>query len=316
VTLEDTAPILEVRGACHAYGDQPALAGVDLTLAGGDIYALLGPNGAGKTTLTRAICGRLRLDEGSVRVAGADPHADARARATLGLAPQEIALYPHLTVRENLEVFASLSGVPRRDVAAAVREAMTLTRTLDHADARASRLSGGYRRRVNIAAAIPHRPRLLILDEPTAGVDPTAREAVGAVLRVLAAQGVAVLIVTHDLDEAGDLATRVGFLVEGAMALEGRPADLLAEAFGEDMEILVHMAGEIDAGAAVSLEATGLIPAGAPGAWRRYCADGYGAAARIDTDLRRAGLAVREIRVRHPTLQSLYGRIAETRRAA
>jgi len=316
VTPRAGGPILEVVGAAHAYGPRQALGGVDLALAGGEVYALLGPNGAGKTTMVRAICGRLRLDRGTVRLAGASPHDTPSARAALGLAPQELALYAHLTVRENLEVFARLSGVAGRRVAGAVAEALRLTRTADRAEGRVADLSGGYQRRVNIAAAILHRPRLLILDEPTAGVDFAARQALGAVIGDLAGEGVAVLVVTHDLDEAQGLASRVGFLVEGRLVVDGPPAALLAETFGADMEIVVRLAAEADAAGRVVLETAGLTAGGAPDLWIALAADGYEAAARIDRRLRQAGLAVREIRVRAPSLQSLYGRIVETRRAA
>ena len=310
------APVLTVSGAVHAYGGKPALRGVDLVLRPGEIYALLGPNGAGKTTLIRAICGRIRPDEGAVLVKGLDPTRVAGARAGLGLVPQEIALYPNLTVAENIETFAALADVPRAGLAAAVRRALELTHTVDRAHVPIKHLSGGYKRRANIAAAIVHEPSLLILDEPTVGVDLDAREAVDAVIRGLRGLGVAVLITTHDLDQADALADRVGFLREGRLVLEGEPRALIAEAFGERMEILVHLAEEIDAAGESRLIAEGLERTARSTVWARLDADGYAAAGSLDKRLRALGLTPREIRVREPSLANLFTLVTDGKLAA
>ncbi len=311
-----TAPaILNVRAARHQYGSLKVLRGVDLTIRPGEIYALLGPNGAGKSTLVGAICGRFRLTEGEVTLDGHDPFTTPSVRARLGLVPQEIGLYGHMTVRENLEVFGRLSGVARRDIAAAVSRAMDLTLTADRQGDLVRQLSGGYRRRVNIAAAILHRPRLLILDEPTVGVDIDAREALDTVIRGLRDRGVAVLIITHDLDQADGLADRVGFLREGRKLLEGAPRALIAEAFGQEMEILVQMDGDPDTDARSLLLGEGLERREGY-VWARIDAGGYKAAAALDKRLRELGMAPREIRVRTPSLQNLFSLVADWRRAA
>jgi len=309
-------PVLTVSGAVHAYGGKPALRGVDLVLRPGEIYALLGPNGAGKTTLIRAICGRIRPDQGVVLVKGRDPTRVAGARSGLGLVPQEIALYPNLTVAENIQTFAALADVPRAGLAAAVRRALELTRTVDRAHVPIRHLSGGYKRRANIAAAIVHEPGLLILDEPTVGVDLDAREALDGVIRGLRDLGVAVLMTTHDLDQAGALADRVGFLRDGRLMLEGKPHDLVAEAFGDQMEILVHLAREIDTADEIRLAAEGLERTRRPMIWTRLDADGYAAAGRLDKRLREAGLTPREIRVREPSLANLFTLVADRKLAA
>jgi len=311
------SPILTVTGAVHAYGDKTVLQGVDLTLAPGEIYALLGPNGAGKTTLIKTICGRLRPDGGAIRLNGQDPARIASARAVLGLVPQEIALYAHLTVSENLAAFASLALMPRKTVPAAVERAMALTRTTDRAHVPVRHLSGGYQRRANIAAAIVHQPALLILDEPTVGVDIDARAALDTVIRDLRDLGVAVLLTTHDLEQAGGLADRVGFLREGRMALEGPPRALLADAFGARMEVMVQLAEAPNASGEGSLVAEGLSPSvHRPDLWTRLDVDGYAAAGRLDKALRKAGLTPREIRVREPSLQNLFSLVAERKLAA
>jgi ABC-2 type transport system ATP-binding protein len=309
-------PILTVTGVVHAYGDKPVLHGVDLALNPGEIYALLGPNGAGKTTLIKTICGRIRPDGGTVALNGQDPARIPSARGCLGLVPQEIALYAHLTVAENLAAFASLAQVPRRDVPAAVRRALELTRTVDRAHVPIRHLSGGYQRRANIAAAIIHEPSLLILDEPTVGVDVDAREALDAVIRGLRDLGVAVLLTTHDLEQAGALADRVGFLRDGRMVLEGEPRGLLADAFGDRMEVLVELSGEVDAAGEARLAAEGLTKAPHANLWTRLDADGYAAAGTLDKALRKAGLVPREIRVREPSLHSLFTLVADRKLAA
>ena len=308
-------PILTVSGAVHSFGSRQVLRGIDLEVAPGEIYALLGPNGAGKTTLLRAICGRLRLKEGTVRLDGHDPWSTPSARAVLGLTPQDLALYPHLTVRENLQTFARLSRVKGPEIEASVARAMAVTRTADRAHVPVKHLSGGYQRRVNIAAAILHEPRLLILDEPTVGVDVDAREAVDNVIRGLRDLGVAVLLTTHDLEQADALADRVGFLREGRKLLEGAPRELITHAFGEDMEILVQLAEEPDTGGEIQLANEGLSKSSG-NIWVKLDPGGYAAAGQLDKRLRKLGLTPREIRVRQPSLQNLFTLLSERKVAA
>lgn len=309
-------PILNVWRAEHSYAARKVLRGIDLALRPGEIYALLGPNGAGKSTLIGAICGRLKLSAGEIAVDGLNPASDRAARAMIGLVPQEIALYGHLTVRENLQTFGRLAGVKRRDLQAATQRAMHLTRTLDREHAPVKHLSGGYKRRVNIAAAIMHRPALLILDEPTVGVDIDAREALDAVIRNLRDTGVSVLIVTHDLEQAGGLADRVGFLREGRKIMEGAPRTLIQQAFGEEMEIRVHLALEPDSAGEILMAGEGLERQGKTNVWTKLDSGGYATAGRLDKRLRKAGLEPREIRVRQPSLQNLFTLVADWRRAA
>jgi ABC-2 type transport system ATP-binding protein len=315
VTLAQSRAILTVRDVRHAFGPRQVLKGVSLEVRAGEIYALLGPNGAGKTTLVRAVCGRLKPDGGEVRLVGRDPYADGAARAALGLAPQALALYPQLTVTENLEAFAALSGLRSAKVAEAVRRAMAVTRTEERAGSLVRVLSGGFQRRVNIAAAILADPKLLVLDEPTVGVDLPAREAISEVLRGLRATGVAILLVTHDLEQAGALGDRVGFLREGEKVLEGDPAALIAEAFGPRMEIEVDV-GEPGEGGPERLAAEGLEPGSTPGVWTCLAADGYVYAGHLAERLQAGGVEVLEVRVRRPSLQHLFARVAEPRRAA
>jgi len=308
-------PILSVQDVRHAFGARQALRGVSLEVRPGEIYALLGPNGAGKTTLVRTICGRLKPTSGEVSLAGRDPFSDGEARAALGLVPQALALYPQLTVAENLQTFARLSGVKRRDVPAAVAHAMAVTRTEERTGSLVRLLSGGFQRRVNIAAAILAHPRLLVLDEPTVGVDQPAREAIAEVLRQLRGEGVGILLVTHDLDQAQDLADRVGFLKDGEKVLEGAPGALIAQAFGERMEVEVDVADPTAVHVA-ALAAEGLAIRAEAGAWTCLSPEGYALAGPLADRLAAKGVTVREIRVRRPSLAHLFARVAEPGLAA
>ena len=307
--------ILEVQAVRHAFGARQVLRGVSLEVRAGEIYALLGPNGAGKTTLVRAICGRIRPDDGEVRLVGRDPYRDGQARAALGLAPQALALYPQLTVAENLQTFASLAGVRGRAVAGAVARAMAVTQTTERAGALVRQLSGGFQRRVNIAAAILAEPKLLVLDEPTVGVDLSAKTAIGEALTQLKSEGVGILLVTHDLEQAGALADRVGFLRDGEKVLEGAPKVLIADAFGDQVEVEVDVGAEASAAEAEHLAAEGLWR-DESGIWRRLAPDGYALAGQLGQRLKAQGLAPREIRVRRPSLEQLFALVAEARRAA
>ena len=222
-----SATILEVKDARRSFIDRQALTDVSLIVDAGEIVALLGPNGAGKTTLMRAIAGRLQLDEGRVSVAGLDPVADSAARQALGVVPQTIALYPQLTARQNLDVMARLGGLKGDAVKAAVDEALTRAALTDRADDRLTALSGGMQRRLNIVAGALHRPKLLLLDEPTVGVDMHSRESIHALLRVLRDTGIGILFSTHDFDQAAEVADRAAFMAQGRLLLEGPVSELI-----------------------------------------------------------------------------------------
>lgn len=309
--------IVNVWGAEYSLGPRKILRGVDLTLRPGEIYGLLGASGAGKSALVGAICGRLKLTGGEVAVDGRDPRNDPAARAVLGLVPRKIALYERLTVSENLRAFGWFAGVRGRALREAVDLALRLTGARDRQHLPVRRLSDDDRRRASIAAAILHRPRLLVLDEPAAGMDAGARETLDAVIRTLREAGMAVLIVTRDLDHAAGLADRVGVLRQGRKLLEGAPGTLVAQAFGEEMEVLVHLAEAPDAIAESLLSSEGLARAGKDAiVWSRFDAEAHAIAERLDRRLREAGLATRKIEVRPPSLRSLLRLVADWREAA
>ena len=301
-----TEPLVRIVRAALAYRDRSVLDAVDLVLGSGEILALLGPNGAGKTSLLRLIAGRLAPQAGTVRVGGQDPFRVRAARRGIGWVPQEIALYPRLTVAENLGVFAQLAGLGRRERAGAVAEAMALTDIAEAAGRPVGLLSGGYQRRVNIAASLMCKPGLVLLDEPTQGVDLTARAAIHAVLGRLRQEGTAILIATHDFAEAERLASRVAFLAQGRIVRAGRLADLLAQLRVGAPERELSLALPADAVAETVLRRGGFVPAEPDGlVWRSVERSGLDGAALLGA-LRAQGVPVAEVRVRAPRLEALY----------
>ncbi|HDH02962.1 MAG TPA: ABC transporter ATP-binding protein, partial [Actinobacteria bacterium] len=215
-------PVLEATDLDKRFGDLHAVRGVSFHIDPGETYGLLGPNGAGKTTTIAMVGGLLERDGGQVLIEG-EPMTvrTLDPRRKIGLVPQDLAIYPDLTARENLTFFARLyeiSGQQLKDRVAKVLEVIGLT---DRADDRAGEFSGGMKRRLNIGIGLLHQPRLLILDEPTVGVDPQSRNAILESVEALSSDGIAVLYTTHYMEEAERLATRVGIIDQGEIKAEG-----------------------------------------------------------------------------------------------
>ena len=292
------------------YSDRDVLRGLSLNIAAGEIYGLLGPNGAGKTTLIRAICGRLRPVAGSVTVAGFPSGPQALRR--IGLVPQEIALYAHLTVKENLEVFGRLSGMNAAATKAAVAWASEALRLTERLADRIDILSGGWKRRVNIAAGILHRPALLILDEPTVGVDVDARLSLQEVIQQLSQTGMAVLLATHDLDQAETICTTVGFLRGGVVTPQGPPRALIDSAFGGQHEIFVELRQAPSPNQVLTLAQAGFSASSSGLTWSMLGRASDRSAAELSFDLDKAGIATREVRLRKPGLDSLFVQLSRS----
>jgi ABC-2 type transport system ATP-binding protein len=282
------------------------LNGTSLSLERGSILALLGPNGAGKTSLIRAICGRLQLDSGRIELGCADPRADSSARRDLGLVPQEIALYPDLTARENLEVMARLAGLARGPAREAAMSGLTWVGLSDREKSLPRHLSGGMKRRLNLAAGVLHAPAFVLLDEPTAGVDPEAREQVHNLLRELRDRGMGVLLATHDLEQAEELADRVALLVDGSVVAEGSKQELIEEAFGGARELTVTLAAAPNEASRDVLAREGLTVTGLNEIWTGPLDGGIEALAARGARLREAGLDVAELRVRNAGLRGVF----------
>jgi ABC-2 type transport system ATP-binding protein len=237
--------LLRVEGLSKAFGTLRAVDNVSFAVRAGELYGLLGPNGAGKTTTLSIIAGLLRPDAGEVVVDGVHlQDAPQRARRFLGVVPQELALYEELTARENLEFWGRLAGLSAREArrrAAELLEALALT---DRAHDPVKTYSGGMKRRVNLGCALLHRPRLLLLDEPTVGIDPQARVNLLDFIRGLQRDGTAILYTTHYLEEAETLCQRIGILDHGRLLAEGTLEELQQRLGGDRLFVLEGNLGD------------------------------------------------------------------------
>jgi ABC-2 type transport system ATP-binding protein len=230
---------VEVHGLRKRYGSFEALRGIDFTIEAGEVFGLLGPNGAGKTTTVEILEGYRQWDEGTVAVLGADPqHAGRDWREQVGVVLQSSSLYPTLTVRESLAVFAGYYRSPRDP-----GEVIEIVGLTDKRDARVRTLSGGQKRRLDLGLALVGDPELIFLDEPTTGFDPGARRSAWETIRNLRSLGKTILLTTHYLDEAEQLADRVAVLRDGVIVREGTPAQLTGGAAVET-EIRYRRDGE------------------------------------------------------------------------
>ncbi|HKQ57940.1 MAG TPA: ABC transporter ATP-binding protein [Candidatus Eisenbacteria bacterium] len=232
--------VLKVAQARKSFGSIQALDGASLELRQGEMLALLGPNGAGKTTLVRAIAGRARLDGGTIELFGKALDVSggaANGRAELGVVPQDIALYPLLTARENLEVWGRLHGVGPRELAPRVDRALEWTALADRAKEPVKRFSGGMKRRLNIACGILHEPKVVLLDEPTVGVDPQSRERIYDMLAGLRDRGVSLLLTTHQLEEAEARCQRIVVIDHGRVIAGGTLNELVEQTVGASRRV-------------------------------------------------------------------------------
>ncbi len=230
---------LSLRGVVKAFGDLRAVDGLDLDVRAGTCLGLLGPNGAGKSTTMRLLTAQAVADEGTIEVLGLEvPRQSKQARARMGVVPQQDNLDIELTVRQNLQVFARLYRLPRGERVAAVDRALEVAQLTARADTRVDDLSGGMRRRLLIARALVHRPRLVLLDEPTVGLDPQVRQELWSLIDRLRSEGVSVLMSTHYIEEAERLADHVAIMTQGRVIARGTPAALVEQYVGrETLEI-------------------------------------------------------------------------------
>lgn len=234
--------IVQLENLVKTYGDTRALDGLDLAVPEGSLYAFLGPNGAGKTTTIRILNGLTRATSGTVRIAGVDIGRDhLSAKRLCGLAAQVANLDGELTVRENLDFHGRLHAMPGPERRSRIAELLEYVEMADRADSLVKTLSGGLKRRLLVARALLHRPRLLFLDEPTAGLDPAIRRRIWNLVKKVRKDGVSVFLTTHYIEEAEFLADRVGFIHRGRLVDEGVPTEIMArlgewavDHFGED----------------------------------------------------------------------------------
>lgn len=216
--------MLKIDNLSKSYGHRAVLQHLSLAIAPSEIYGLLGPNGAGKTTTINLICNLLNADSGTIAIAHAPPNE--RTKRLIGVLPQETLLYRHLTCQENLTFFARLYGLRGQPLRQQVHQSLAAVGLSDRAQSLAHTLSGGLQRRLSLAIALVHQPQLLILDEPTTGLDIEARFALWELIRTLKQQGLTILLTTHLLDEAERLCDRIGLLKQGHIQAEGTLAEL------------------------------------------------------------------------------------------
>ena len=228
-------PVLVCRDLRKRYGERTAVDGVGFEIAAGECYGLLGPNGAGKTTTISMLCGLLHRDGGEVFVDGRPVHEGATsAKAAIGFVPQDIALYDELTAEDNLAFFGRLYGLDGVRLKERIDFALSVVGLADRGKDRVGSYSGGMKRRANIAAGLLHEPKLLVLDEPTVGVDPQSRHAILETVDGFGREGMAVLYTTHYMEEAERLCDRVGVIDEGRLVAEGTRRELVAQVGGRD----------------------------------------------------------------------------------
>jgi ABC-2 type transport system ATP-binding protein len=230
--VREAATALEARDLRKRFGEVDALRGLSVTVRTGEIYGLLGPNGSGKTTFIRCVAGLVRPDGGTLTVLGGSPSAAVRA-GKIGYMTQAAALYAELSIDENLRFFAALMGL--RDPSARIAEVLRTVELQDRRRSTVGTLSGGMRQRVSLAAALLHDPRLLLLDEPTVGIDPALRRDFWRHFRSLADGGVTILVSSHVMDEAGRC-DRLGLIRDGRVLAEGSAMELVSRAGTSDLE--------------------------------------------------------------------------------
>jgi ABC-2 type transport system ATP-binding protein len=236
--VKDSQPVIKAQGLVKRFGDFTAVAGIDIDVQRGEIFGLLGPNGSGKTTTIRMLLGLLPATAGSIKIL-AESVADhpERIRPHIGYMSQRFSLYNDLTVMENLRFYARSYGLKNKILEDGIESALQMSGLLGREDARTSELSGGWRQRLALSAAVIHQPELLFLDEPTAGVDPVSRRAFWDLLYNLSADGTTVFVTTHYMDEA-EHCHRLAFIQSGLIIASGSPASIKENVMrGEVLEI-------------------------------------------------------------------------------
>jgi ABC-2 type transport system ATP-binding protein len=309
MTHSDAAPIIEARGLAKRFGSVDALAGLDLVAESGRVVAVLGPNGAGKTTFVRSLATLVRPDAGTLRVAGIDAlrHPD-QVRRVIGLAGQFAAVEEAMTGRENLRMVARLFGHGRRraaDNAAIVLDQLGLTAA---ADRLVRTYSGGMRRRLDLGASLVGAPRVLLLDEPTTGLDPRSRNELWEAIRSLVAAGTDVLLTTQYLDEADQLAHRVVIVDHGRVIADGSPGELKSRAGRDVVEVRATRVDDLGA-LAETLSRLGVEEPRVDAATKRVTVPvdgGRSAIAEAVRALEVLGVDVDDVGLRRPTLDEVF----------
>ena len=296
---------LEIDGVAKSFASRRALDCVSLNLREGEVLGLLGPNGAGKSTLVRTIIGRVRPDRGEVRIFGkAAPAGDTGSRAQVGVVPQEIALYLNLSSLENLTVFGRYVGLNGAELDGAIARALAWAGLSDRASEPVKGFSGGMKRRLNMAAGVLHKPRILLLDEPTVGVDPQSRERIYQMIEALRADGVSLIYTTHYMEEAERLCDRIAVIDGGKLIASGTKEELVRSTIGDKRE--VSIACELDGHEDLLRDLTAL-GARIDEHSVTYLSEGSAdQTLRIVKMIEAKGIPVRDLTMKAPTLEKVF----------
>jgi ABC-2 type transport system ATP-binding protein len=305
-TSAGTAALLG-RHLRKSFGDLVAVEDLSLRIADGETYGLLGPNGAGKTTAISMVAGVLEPDQGEIVVAGEPMTVRAvQTKRHIGYVPQELAVYPDLTARENLRFFARLYGMSRSAGRDRTEEVLATIGLQERAGELVGKYSGGMKRRLNIGIGLLHRPRLLILDEPTVGVDPQSRNAILQGVEALSAEGMAVLYTTHYMEEAERLCDRIGVVDLGRLIVEGTVRELTA-LVGESDQVHLTATGDLDAAARAVRDLPGVRQATVRADGIDIIdADARTGLARLLSTVTAAGAGIRSVSVDEPDLEAVF----------
>ena len=298
------SPGLQAQQLRKHYGERLAVDCISLAVRPGELLALLGPNGAGKSTTLAMISGLLAPDAGEISLGGQRLAADRHAyQRRIGLVPQEIALFDALSAAQNVELFASLYGLTRKQLRERVPAVLGRVGLLERAGERVDQFSGGMKRRLNIACALVHAPELLLLDEPTAGVDPQSRNAIFETLEGLKRDGMALIYTTHYMEEAERLADRIVIVDQGRVIAEGGLAELLARLPAAE-QLLLQLEGEADP---VALQALpGVRQVQRDGGRLRIAVDSLAASAGLLQNINAQGLRLQHLSSGRATLEDVF----------
>ena len=305
--MDARARILECRELSKSFGDLAAVNEVGFYIGEGETYGLLGPNGAGKTTTISMVTGLLERDGGEVLIDGQPlTTRSVEARREIGLVPQDLAIYPDLTARENLIFFGKLYNMSGAELKTRVDEVLEIIGLKERGDDRTDEYSGGMKRRLNIGIGLLHKPRLLLLDEPTVGVDPQSRNAILESVEHLSDEGMAVLYTTHYMEEAERLCTRVGIIDLGVIKAEGTRRELI-QMIGQRDRVRLQASGPCEAG----VEALASLPvvkeAGVRDGGIEMLVDDAGDwIAHILGKVSEAGVSITSVDIDEPNLESVF----------
>jgi len=290
---EPAEALLRLAGVRRSYGRLVAVVGLDLEVVRGETFGLLGPNGAGKSTLMRMIVGAQQPDEGTIRMRGADLTL-ATTRARVGIAPQDIALYGNLSAEENLSFFGRLYGLSGARLRERVQHGLELAGLTARRRDRVKTFSGGMQRRLNLACAVVHEPELVLLDEPTAGVDPQSRNHIFDSLEKLRDEGLTVIYSTHYMEEAERLCDRVGIMDHGRLLALGSVKELI-ERHGGQFEVSLKLDGSLPASVAEQARVDGDTV--------RFATDDPW---RVLEGMSHSGARLSALRIERPNLESVF----------